>query len=153
MSPGFRPVPWRAILIQCHKVARPFVSVFVEVGGVCVIPVLLKLLPEDTFSCELLLGGGKQRVQHKLLLRKSGSWLTMQEIHKSNSDISLEISSQQQIIDKFSIHKWKELPVGDHMGKNFDSAWISKDEWVWYLQSHTAPLCHSSPDRVHCPPL
>lgn len=28
---------------------------FVEVGGISVVPVLLKLLPEDTFGCELLL--------------------------------------------------------------------------------------------------
>lgn len=34
---------------------RPFGSVFVQVGGVRVVPVLLKLLLEYTLSCELLL--------------------------------------------------------------------------------------------------
>lgn len=32
VPPGFSPVPWSPVFIQCHKITRPFVPVFVEVG-------------------------------------------------------------------------------------------------------------------------
>lgn len=55
VPPGFSPIPWCPVFIQRHKIMCPFGSVFVQVGGICVVPVLLKLLLEHTLSRELFL--------------------------------------------------------------------------------------------------
>lgn len=55
VPPGFSPVSGGPVFVQSHEVARPLVPVLVEVGGVGVVPVLLKLLPEDTFWSEFIL--------------------------------------------------------------------------------------------------
>lgn len=55
VPPGFSPVSWRPVFIQRHKIMCPFVSVFVQIGGISVVPILLELLSENTFGRELLL--------------------------------------------------------------------------------------------------
>lgn len=52
VPPGPGAVPGAAILVEGHEVEGSSVTVAVEVGGVGVVPVLLKLLPEHTLSGE-----------------------------------------------------------------------------------------------------
>lgn len=49
----------------------PFGSVFVQVGGICVVPVLLKLLLEDTLGRELLLKPKGTKEETSLTLTRS----------------------------------------------------------------------------------
>lgn len=55
MSPWPCPITRRPVFVQGHKVKGAFLSVSVDVGGVGVVPVFLKLLPEDTFCWQLRL--------------------------------------------------------------------------------------------------
>ena len=55
VPPGLCPVPGCAVLVQSYKVAGPFLSMLVEVGRVGVVPVFLKLLPEDTLGRQIFL--------------------------------------------------------------------------------------------------
>lgn len=56
--------PGRAVLVQGHVVEASRVRVLVQSGRVGVVPVLLKLLPEHTFSRQLLLQDRKQHISH-----------------------------------------------------------------------------------------
>lgn len=53
------PLAGGAVLVQSHVVMPLRVRVLVERGGVRVVPVLFKLLSENTFPCELLLRWGR----------------------------------------------------------------------------------------------
>lgn len=53
------PLAGGAVLVQSHVVMPLRVRVLVERGGVRVVPVLFKLLSENTFPCELLLHWGR----------------------------------------------------------------------------------------------
>ena len=55
VASGACPVPRRAVLVQRHEVVRASVAVAIDVGGVGVVPVLLKLLPEHALRGQLLL--------------------------------------------------------------------------------------------------
>ena len=62
VSPRFGAVPRRAVFIERHEVAGAFLAMLVEVGRVRVVPVLLKLLPEDALRRQLLLRGRNKRI-------------------------------------------------------------------------------------------
>lgn len=52
VPPGPGSVPGAAVLVERHEVEGASVSVAVDVGGVGVVPVLFKLLPEHTLRRE-----------------------------------------------------------------------------------------------------
>lgn len=67
VPPGPGAVPGAAVLVECHKVEGATVTVAVDVGGIGVVPVFLKLLPEHTLSGELRL----QKVEGVIVVLES----------------------------------------------------------------------------------
>ncbi len=64
MSPRFCAITWRAVLVESHEISRSSLPMLlVEIRRVCVVPVLLKLLTEDTFCCEFLLRNKKHVIE------------------------------------------------------------------------------------------
>ena len=62
---SFSPVslPGWAVFIQGHIILSLRVRVFVQGGGIGVVPVFFKLFPENTFTCEFLLWGWENKAE------------------------------------------------------------------------------------------
>lgn len=56
----------RSVFVEGHVIMRSSLAVSIQVRRVSVVPVLLKLLPEHTLRCQLILreNEGKARVNH-----------------------------------------------------------------------------------------
>lgn len=71
VPPRSGAVSGRAVFVERDEVVRAFLSVPVEVGGVSVVPVFLKLLPEDALGRQLLLQKERKRSQQTCNSQKS----------------------------------------------------------------------------------
>lgn len=88
---SFSPVslPRWAVFIQGHIILSLRVRVFVQGGGIGVVPVFFKLFPENTFTCEFLLWGWENKAKPIIWLF-SPSHLAGGEPWNSNSTLIFE---------------------------------------------------------------